>query len=278
MNEDAYIRPPVVAGMFYPEHAAELEEMVKSLFDKARPKREKGSLIGVIVPHAGYQYSGATAAHAYTLFRKEKKRTVVLVGPSHREYFDGISVFSGASFKTPLGAVEVDAALRSKLLKALPSIQNSLIGHRAEHSLEVQLPFLQLAMEDFKILPIVIGNQKRQYCEQLGAALAEITTGGEQLLVASSDLSHYYPSDVARKLDEVAIASIEKLEASTLMRDLESERTEACGGGPIVAVIAAAKKNGADFCDILHSCNSGDVSGDNDRVVGYVSAALWKTH
>ncbi|HLF20605.1 MAG TPA: AmmeMemoRadiSam system protein B, partial [Bacteroidota bacterium] len=106
MSEESYIRPPVVAGMFYPEHAGDLERMVELLMDNAKPKRKRGRLIGIIVPHAGYQYSGATAAHAFALLKKEKKHTVVLVGPSHREYFDGISVFSGSSFKTPLGAVE----------------------------------------------------------------------------------------------------------------------------------------------------------------------------
>ena len=278
MNEDSYIRPPVVAGMFYPEHADELKQMVGQLIDGAKPKRQKGSLVGIIVPHAGYQYSGATAAHAFALLKKEKKRTVVLVGPSHREFFDGISVFPGASFKTPLGAVEIDAEMRSALLKASPYVQSSLVGHRAEHSLEVQLPFLQIAMRDFKILPIIIGNQKREYCEALGTALAAVAKGGDVLFVASSDLSHYYTSDAARRLDSIAITSIEKLDFASLMSDLETERTEACGGGPIVAVMSAAKKIGADNCDVLHECNSGDVSGDKDRVVGYVSAALWKIH
>jgi MEMO1 family protein len=278
MSEESYIRPPVVAGMFYPEHANELEQMVALLIDNVKSKRKKGSLVGIIVPHAGYQYSGATAAYAYALLKKEKKRTVILVGPSHREYFDGISVFSGSSFKTPLGAVEVDAELRSKLVRALPHAQSSLVGHRAEHSLEVQLPFLQFAMREFKILPIIIGNQKREYCEELGTALADVTKVDDVLLLASSDLSHYYSSDIARKLDGVAIASIERLEYATLMSDLETEKTEACGGGPIVAVMSAAKKIGADVCEVLHACNSGDVSGDTDRVVGYVSAAMWKTH
>ena len=278
MNEESNIRPPVVAGMFYPEHANELEQMVRQLIDGVKPKRQKGSLVGIIVPHAGYQYSGTTAAHAFALLKKEKRRTIVLVGPSHREYFDGISVFPGVSFKTPLGAVEIDAEMRAALVRSSPHIQSSAVGHRAEHSLEVQLPFLQIAMGEFKILPIVIGNQKREYCEALGTALAGVAKRGDVLFVASSDLSHYYTSDAARKLDGVAIASIENLDFETLMSDLETERTEACGGGPMVAIMSAAKKVGADVCTVLHACNSGDVSGDRDRVVGYVSAAMWKIH
>ena len=278
MNEESYSRPPVVAGMFYPEHEQELRQMVRSLIDSAKLKRRAGELVGVIVPHAGYQYSGLTAAHAFALLKKEKRKTVVLVGPSHREYFDGISVFPGASFKTPLGSVEVDANLRAKLLRMLPSVQNSLAGHRTEHALEVQLPFLQLMMDEVKILPLSIGNQKREYCEALGQALAKLSGSGDLLFIASSDLSHYYSSDVAKKLDAVAIESILRLEYARLMSDLESDRTEACGGGPIAAVLCAAKGAGADTCDILHACNSGDISGDTDRVVGYVSAALWKVH
>ncbi len=278
MNEESYARPPVVAGMFYPEHEQELRHVVESLIAGATPARKDGTLVGIVVPHAGYPYSGRTAAQAFGLLVNRPIGTVVLVGPSHREYFDGISVFSGASFKTPLGTVEVDTELRSDLLKRYPALQSSLVGHKAEHSLEVQLPFLQLAVHDLKILPIVMGDQKRKYCEGLGAALAEAAKDRQMFLVASSDLSHYYPSDVARKLDAIAIASIQDLNYEALMSELEADRTEACGGGPIVTVLHAATKAGADYCEVLDSCNSGDVSGDTERVVGYVSAALWKIH
>jgi MEMO1 family protein len=278
MNEESYVRPPVVAGMFYPEHEQELRQTVESLMADTTPLSHAGTLIGLVVPHAGYLYSGHTAARAFALLKNRHISTVVLIGPSHREYFDGVSVFSGASFKTPLGPVEVDVELRNALLSHYPSLQNSLVGHKAEHSLEVQLPFLQLAVPDLKILPIVMGNQERKYCERLGTALAEIAKDREIFLVASSDLSHYYTSDVARKLDAIAIASIQELNDGALMSDLEADHTEACGGGPIVAVLYAAKKAGADYCEVLDSCNSGDVSGDSERVVGYVSAALWKIH
>ncbi len=278
MNEESYVRPPAVSGMFYPDHEQELRQMVESLMANVDQKKRAGTLIGIIVPHAGYQYSGLTAAYAFAQLKDRKNSTVVLVGPSHREYFDGISVFSGASFKTPLGYVSVDTVLRKELLERFPEVQSSLAGHKAEHALEVQLPFLQSVIREFKILPIIIGNQTKEYCEGLGNALAEIAKGNDVVLLASSDLSHYYYSDAAKKLDAVAIASIQELKYQELMADLEAERTEACGGGPIVAVICAAKKIGADFCEILHSCNSGEISGDTDRVVGYVSAAMWKIH
>lgn len=278
MNEDQYVRPPVVAGMFYPEHERELRSTVESLLAGAHKTRKSGRLVGIIVPHAGYQYSGGTAAEAYALLKHRKQTTVILIGPSHREYFDGVSVFPGASFTTPLGHVDIDTKLRSELTRRLPGILNSLAGHRMEHSLEVQLPFLQMLIEEMKIVPIVVGNQKREYCEELGNAIADIAGESDILLIASSDLSHYYNSEAAQKLDAVAIASIKKLDYGAFMSDLETERTEACGGGPIVAVLCAATKMGADRCDILHACNSGEISGDTDRVVGYVSAAIWKTH
>jgi hypothetical protein len=278
MTEESYVRPAAVAGMFYPEHERELKGTVDSLLAEVQQGRENGRLVGIIVPHAGYTYSGRTAAQAYGLLKKRERMTVVLVGPSHREYFDGISVFSGASFTTPLGVVEIDHNLRAALLKKLPALRCSLTGHRSEHSLEVQLPFLQRTIGDLKIVPIVIGNQKREYCEELGAGLAEVANEKDILIVASSDLSHYHSSEAAQKLDAIAVASIRELNYQALMADIDREKTEACGGGPIAAVLCAATMMGADNCTILHTCNSGEVSGDTERVVGYVSAAMWKTH
>jgi AmmeMemoRadiSam system protein B len=278
MNEESYVRPPAVAGMFYPDHERELRQAVDSYMAEQPASPRKGTLVGIIVPHAGYIYSGHTAAKAFALLKNRPVGTVVLIGPSHREYFDGVSVFPVASFKTPLGTVPVDTELRSTLLKRYPVMQSSLAGHKAEHSLEVQLPFLQSAVAHPKILPIVMGDQRRKYCEGLGAALAGLAKDQDILFVASSDLSHYYSSDEARKLDAVAITSIREMDYETFISDLESERTEACGGGPIVAVLSAARRLGADRCEILDACNSGDVSGDTGRVVGYVSAALWKVH
>ncbi len=130
----------------------------------------------------------------------------------------------------------------------------------------------------FQLVPVVMGDQRREYAEALGSAIAEAASKSRVLLVASSDLSHYYPADTARKLDALAIGCIERLDGDALLRNLELQRTEACGGGPVAAVIIAAKKLGAGRCDILHACNSGDVSGDTDAVVGYVSAALWNIH
>ena len=278
MNEGSYIRPAAVAGMFYPEQPGDLRQTVDGLLAMSRPSAQRGRLLGLVVPHAGYSYSGVTAAHAFSFLKGREKLTAVVIGPSHREYFDGISVFPGKAFATPLGVVQVDETFRNDLLEHMPSLRSSLEGHRTEHSVEVQIPFLQCAVAKLRIVPIVIGHQTRDYCESLGAALAATLGTEDAVLVASSDLSHYYDSETAEKLDAIAIESIRSMDYGKLMTDIDEERTEACGGGPVVSVLYAAKALGSDMCAILHACNSGATSGDTDRVVGYVSAALWKTH
>jgi AmmeMemoRadiSam system protein B len=275
MIDLANVRPAVVAGMFYPSSPQELRSEVEKLLQQVKPYAIRGTVKALIVPHAGYIYSGLTAAHGFALLKSQPVETVVLVGPSHREYFPGMSVFSGSGFRTPLGTVEVDADLRDELLREAAHLKSSTEGHRTEHSLEVQLPFLQSVLQEFRILPIVMGDQHREFCLELGTALGKVLQKKNAILVASSDLSHYYNAAMARQLDAVAIKSIHKLDADCFLHDMEKEKTEACGGGPVAAVMHAARLLGADQCTVLHSCNSGDVSGDNDRVVGYVSAALW---
>ena len=269
------VRPAVVAGMFYPSNPQELKGEVEKLLQQVKPHAIRGTIKALIVPHAGYVYSGLTAAYAYALLRSQPVETVVLIGPSHREYFPGMSVFSGSGFRTPLGIVEVDADLRDALLRESIHLKSSTEGHRTEHSLEVQLPFLQTVLHEFQFLPIVMGDQHREFSLELGEALGKILQNKNAILVASSDLSHYYNAEMARQLDAVAIKSIHKLDADCFLHDMETEKTEACGGGSVAAVMHAARLLGADKCTVLHSCNSGDVSGDNDRVVGYVSAAMW---
>ncbi len=272
------VRPPAVAGMFYTGHATALEREVDELLSRARAATVPGTPVALIVPHAGYVYSGATAARAYALLRTKMFETVVIVSPSHREYFNGVSVYNGAAYRTPLGEMTVDADLRDHLLEKETLIEASVRGHGAEHAVEVQLPFLQKTLGDAKILPIVMGDQRREYCYHLGKRLAEVLSGRRVLLVASSDLSHYHPYDEAVSLDTIVIEDLRAFDPDRLMEDLESDRTEACGGGPAVAVLLAARALGADRVEVLYRCNSGDVTGDRDAVVGYVSAAAVRTH
>jgi AmmeMemoRadiSam system protein B len=270
------IREPAVAGMFYPSERSVLDREVDALLERVEVEEVKGELRGLISPHAGYIYSGYTAANGYRLLKGKSIQTVVIIAPSHREYFRGVSVFPGSAYRTPLGILEVDDELRSELVRDGGVMEASVLGHREEHAIEVQLPFLQKVLADFKILPVVMGDQQREFCVVLGEGLGRILKGRSALLVASSDLSHYYPYDVACKLDQVIINDVQGFDEERLLKDLNTQRAEACGGGPIVAMLMAAKKLGADRAEVLHYCNSGDVTGDKDGVVGYLSAAVMK--
>jgi AmmeMemoRadiSam system protein B len=278
MAAESSIREPAVAGMFYPADRQLLVQEIDSFLKNVERKKVSGDLLGLISPHAGYMYSGYTAASGYALLEGKTFETVVIVAPSHREYFDGISVFPGQAYRTPLGVLSVDDGLRSELLRDGDVIISSNHGHGAEHAIEVQLPFLQRLLGEFKILPIVMGDQRGEYCALLGEKLANVLKKKNVLLVGSSDLSHYYPYEVARRMDQVIVEDVRDFNETQLLADLETRQGEACGGGPIVAVLTAAKKLGADSVEIMHYCNSGDVTGDRSGVVGYLSAAVLKTH
>jgi AmmeMemoRadiSam system protein B len=269
------IRPPVVAGMFYPAEPAVLRHMVDDMMGKrSHQKGEKPA--GLVVPHAGYVYSGPTAGAAYAALRSHTYDVVVIVAPSHREAFRGVTAFPGDAYETPLGRVAVDAAMRARLLDEGPIVHASLEGHREEHALEVQLPFLQVVLGDFRLLPLVMGEQTRASCRALGAALSRAVEGLDVLMIASTDLSHYYPAETAERIDRVSIEDIRSFEPERLMIDLEEQKAEACGGGPTVAVMTALRATGATRMEISAHCTSGDVTGDRRSVVGYCSAIAWK--
>ena len=265
-------RPSAVAGLFYPGNSKTLERDVNSLLANVHLPAVSESIVALISPHAGYIYSGQTAAHGFHLLQGKKFDTVVIVSPSHREYFKGISVYNGSAYSTPLGELQIDKQLRTELLAGETIIEASSRGHQREHAIEVQLPFIQHVLGNVKILPIVMGDQRREYCFHLGNKLSSILHGKKALLIASTDLSHYHTYHEAETLDSIIINSVQRFDEEDLMATLETERSEACGGGPTVAVLVAAKKLGANEIKILHYCNSGDVTGDHANVVGYLSA------
>jgi len=277
-NENESVRPPAVAGLFYPVGKDSLAKTVKKLLGEARenitgdvPKR----ISGIISPHAGYLYSGYTAAHAYSLLHRNQFATVAIISPSHHEYFDGVSVFSGKAYSTPLGEIKINCETREKFLGLAGDVAvKSTLGHGAEHAIEVQLPFLQSTLGDFELLPIVMGDQKREYCRVVGGALGNIASGSDVLIVASSDLSHYYDYDTANDMDKVCINDIMSLDPEILLSDIENRRCEACGGGPIASSLYASKNLGLNKVSLLNHCNSGDTSGDKSAVVGYLSAII----
>lgn len=277
-KESEYVRPPAVAGMFYPAGKNELRKSVEGMLDAARkniPSARSGKVSVIISPHAGYLYSGYTAAHGYSLLDENQFKTVVVISPSHREYFDGLSVFSGKAYSTPLGEVRIDCTVRETFLHHAGKIAiESRVGHGAEHAIEVQLPFLQTTLGEFELVPIVMGDQKLEYCKILGSALSEIARVQDLLIIASSDLSHYYDYDTANRLDAVCINDLRKLDPDKLMDDIGSGRCEACGGGPIASCLYAARQLGLNKSVILHHCNSGDTTGDKSGVVGYLSAMI----
>lgn len=272
-------RPPAVAGSWYPGTAASLAREVGTLLSLARsqpPELPPGRLVALISPHAGLRYSGPVAAHAYALLSDRTDLTVVLVGPSHRAAFDGVAAWTQGAFETPLAITPIDEALARSIAAADDTIVDLPGPHRHEHSLEMQLPFLQHVVDGLRIVPLLMGSQARRECEILAAAIARAVGDREDVvLVASSDLSHYHPAEVAHVLDGRVVEDVERFDEDGLMRRLEQNHEHACGGGPIVTVMKAARSLGASRATVLRYADSGDFGErDKSRVVGYVAAAL----
>jgi hypothetical protein len=233
-----------------------------------------GTLRAIVVPHAGYRYSGQVAAYAYRLLQNSKFKRIILVGPSHRP-FRGVSVNLQWGYETPLGVVAVDTEVGKKIIRSHQEVRWIRQAHLYEHSLELQVPFLQTVLQGFRIVPILLGQQDLSTCTRLAQALTEVMEGDEHtLLLASTDLSHFYAYEDAKILDDRFIHHIKRLDPQGLAKDLGTGRCEGCGAGAVLTVMMAGKRRGADRAVILKYANSGDVTGDHRSVVGYVSAAL----
>ena len=272
------IREPAVAGAFYPDRPEVLTRDVKRYLENAKKEKVEGEIVALIVPHAGYMYSGQVAAYAYRLIEGKTFDSVVLVGPSHRALFKGASLYDRGAYRTPLGLVPVDVDLSKRMMEGRKEIQFLPEAHAEEHSLEVQIPFLQMVFKSFKLVPIVVEPYwSWETCQTLASAMAEAVRGKKVLLIASSDLSHFHSYEKAVELDKIVLSHIEKFDAEGLNRDLKQNRCEACGGGPILSIMLAAKALGANKGKVLKCLNSGDVTGDRTRVVGYAAAVFYKT-
>ena len=268
------IRKPAVAGMFYPSSPDKLKSEVKLLLDISGTTESYSNITGIVSPHAGYIYSGATAACAFKTIAGKKINTVVIISPSHREYFPGISIFNGDAYSTPLGDVPLNKEMISCLTEESKIIFEGIQGHRAEHAVEVQIPFLQMAINDFAIVPIVMGDQRKIFVDHLAEKLSSVINE-ETLIVASSDLSHFHTKKEADKLDSIVERRINDFEFDELQNDLEAQTCEACGGGPIVAMMKAAYLFNRRKSKVLARTDSGDITGDNSEVVGYLSAVVY---
>ena len=274
------VRKSIVAGSWYPGDKGALSADITKYLDAAAASGEKADLLGIIVPHAGYVYSGPVAAYAYKNLKGRAIRTVVMVGPSHRAYFDGAAVYAAGAWETPLGRVPIDEELaRAIINRDTAYIHDLPQAHAQEHSLEIQLPFLQAVLDPgFKIVPIMLFDHSLKSCQRLATAIADAVQGREAvLLLASSDLSHYHPDAEAKKLDKLVANSIAAYQPEKLADDLQSEKCEACGGGPIVTVMLACQSLGADKAVVFDQRTSGDVVGERAQVVGYLAAGLYRT-
>jgi AmmeMemoRadiSam system protein B len=272
-------RRPVVAGTFYPGDPAILARDVDGYLLEAGDEPVEGEIIGIVSPHAGYLYSGGVAAHAYAMLDGLLYDTVVVVGPSHRYGFSGSSVYGGDGYETPLGVVPVDRELSDAIAGFSDALRYVPEAHASEHSLEVQVPFLQRTLTGFNLVAIIMGDQRETSVRGLAASIVEAVKASLEkrvLLVASTDLSHYHRQSEAVELDQNVVERIEAFDADGLLSDLASGKCEACGGGPTAVVMMAAKELGADEARVMKYATSGDVTGDVSQVVGYLSAVLVK--
>jgi len=281
------VRPAAVAGAFYPADPAQISSMIDGFLAKAALPPLDGTILAAVAPHAGYQYSGPVAAYTYAALKGHKYSRVVVIAPSHYVGFDFTSVYDGDAYTTPLGEVKVDKEFASKLVKMSPTMQLSEKGHQAtsdapEHSLEVQLPWLQRILgSDFEIVPIVMGDQSYESSRALGVALSKLIHDGGQeggtLVLASSDMSHYHTYDDAETIDHKTLNALQVWDYYSMSRNFQTRVWEACGGAPIVAAMIYAERMGAREAEVLRYANSGDVTSDRSRVVGYSADLFLKT-
>ena len=270
------IRKEAVAGIFYPADEGELRSQINFLLDTYKPDKQYKNVVGIISPHAGYVYSGKSAAYAYNVLKDDTIfDTVIIISPSHREYFQGISIYQGDGYKTPLGVIPVNKSLTEKIIENGSHIHLGNEGHGPEHALEVQLPFLQMIKDDFSIVPIVIGDQSKEYINDLAESLSKCI-GENIVVVVSSDLSHFHEKEKSVQLDSIIVNRLNEYNFNDLMEDLESHKCEACGGGGIAALMKAAGLIKESKAEVLSYTDSSEVSGDTSSVVGYLSAVIYR--
>lgn len=260
----ARIRRPAVAGLFYPSEARQIRELVEPMLDRISP----GGAVpkAIIAPHAGYVYSGSVAAEAYALLRagRDRIKRVVLLGPAHRVYVRGLALPGDDAFASPLGLVDIDRQA-VEAVRHLPQVNVMPAAHAQEHSLEVHLPFLQLLLERFELVPLVVGEATP---EEVAEVLELLWGGDETLIVISSDLSHYHDYATARAIDARTAANITHLRLEAIGPG------DACGCMPLHGLLAIARRRGLHI-DLLDLRNSGDSAGPRDRVVGYGAFSVW---
>ena len=270
------VKEPAVAGTFYPADKDSLKKSVEDFLSKAETSPDHGKLIAIISPHAGYIYSGQTAAYGYKQIQGSDIKNVILIGPSHRSAFKGASVYTKGSFRTPLGNVKINERLAEGLLNESADVRFSPEAYEGEHSIEVQLPFLQTVLKDFTIVPVLIGSPSGRTFEHLIQKLTEMLDE-KALLIASTDLSHYHDYPTAKEMDGKIISAVQRLSPKDTIELLRSGKSEMCGGVPVIIAMEVARRSGANLGVVFKQANSGDVTGEKDKVVGYASIGLYKS-
>ncbi|MHC3128680.1 MAG: AmmeMemoRadiSam system protein B [Candidatus Bathyarchaeota archaeon] len=280
------MRSPAVAGSWYAGTPNSLRKQIEELFThRLGPQSlpsvvEEGSrsLVGLVVPHAGYMASGPVAAHAYYHLAKDGKPDVIVIfGPNHTGRGSALSIMNEGVWRTPLGDVEIDTETANQILQASRIVDVDEMAHAHEHSIELQLPFLQyLYGSDFKFVPICFRMQDLESSREVGKAVAKALKGKNGLVIASSDLTHYEPQERAEKKDKMAIDAALKMDEEQYYNTVEAYGISTCGYGPTIAAITAAKELGAKKSQLLCYKTSGDVIGDRSAVVGYASIAFTK--
>jgi len=276
------IRQSVIAGAWYPGQPDALRRTLQSYLANAKKVELEGELKALISPHAGYAYSGPTAAYAYKQLEDGPVFDIVtILSPLHQAYLGRFAVTRAAYYETPLGLVEVDAELVEALGK---EVTLNRVGYDGEHSLEIQLPFLQYVLGSFTLLPVMMGESLSSAggmaaCRELSAALAKVLRGKKALIVASTDLSHLYDYDEVVRHDKVMVELVERFDIEGLAQALIEGRCHACGGAPVVTALLTAQALGANRAKVLHYTNSGDVTGNRrpgNYTVGYMAAAVYQ--
>ncbi|MCM8765431.1 MAG: AmmeMemoRadiSam system protein B [Candidatus Omnitrophica bacterium] len=272
--QEEQFRQPAVSGLFYPREPEKLEKMIKGFLEEAQVPIIEGEIRGLIVPHAGYEYSGRVAAYAYKLLKDKKFDTVIILGPSHRVFIQEASLYNLGGFLTPLGIVSLDRDLIEELTS--PEIKPHIEAHRYEHSLEVQLPFLQVVLREFKIVPILINNVETHFCKLVAKKIAEKIKDKNFLVIASTDLSHYHNYQTAENMDKFTLGLIEKNRIEELAESLKKGASELCGAGAVLTFMLLMQELGIDKIKVLKYSHSGEVNFDFSRVVGYSAIAFYK--
>jgi len=268
------IRKSVCAGSWYDNNPESLSRQLDRYLLQADSRAVTEGIVGLIAPHAGYAYSGQIAAFAYRLVHGKSYDTVIIIGTAHRFGFRGCSIYSKGGYETPFGVAEIDETLASKISKA-SGFKFIPEAHAGEHSVEMQVPFIQKILPEAKIVPIIMGTPSKKTISTLAEAFAKTLGDKKALIIASTDLSHFFPKGKANTVDTETLALIESMDTDTITKKMGHRENIMCGGGPVAAVLLYAKSIGDAKVETLKYADSSQVGGDESRVVGYMAAAVY---